>query len=260
VKKGAASISDRINGGVAVLEFDSAHAINPFSQIRMRELASLVTHYDGNDEARVIVLYGGDGRSFAVGGDFHETSEFRDDAAVDSWIDDIADLYTALAGGRKPLVAAIDGYCIGLGLQIALCCDYRLGSSRSTLLMPELKLGIACTFGAYMLEALVGRAVMQAMVFSGDPWTADRARSDGLLHEVVESEDLLFRGLKRATAIAEWTTAAVCTTRPQANSEFVAGLERCREAGKMAHRAAFGTGEAQKRMRDILERGEQHRG
>lgn len=250
----SATITDRVADGVAVLEFDAAHAMNPFSRPRMRELAALVQRYEGDERVGALVLYGGDGRSFAAGGDFHETSEFDDDAAVDGWIDDITDLYTALVRGAKPLVAAVDGYCIGLGLQIALCCDYRVGSDRSTLIMPELKLGIACTFGTYMLEALVGRSVMQAMVFSADAWPAARARTDGLLHEVVPPVALLDRATVRAGAIAGWTAAAVRTTRPRANAEFVAGLERCREAGKRAHRAAFAAGEAQLRMRRVLGR------
>lgn len=238
--------------GVAILEFDADHEMNPFSQPRMRELLDLIEAVEDDDTLGAIVLYGGDGRSFAAGGDFKETSEFSTDGHVDSWIDHITDLYTGLLRGRKPIIAAVDGFCIGLGLQIALCADMRIGSTESTWIMPELKLGIACTFGGYMLETVVGRSVMQAMVFTSEPWSAQRALSDGLVHELHPSDDVRSIAVARAAALASWTTAAVQSTRPQVNEGFVDGLEHCRQRGKTAHRAAFGAGEAQVRMKAVL--------
>lgn len=243
-----------VEDGVAVVEFDADHTMNPFSQARMRELLALVAKIEADDSAGAIVLYGGQGRSFAAGGDFKETSQFDTDPAVDSWIDDITDLYTGLLRGAKPIVAAVDGYCIGLGMQIALCADLRVGSETSTWVMPELKLGIACTFGGYMLETVVGRSVMQAMVFGCDAWPAPRALTDGLMHEMVPASQVRSVALKRASALASWTPAAVRSTRPQVNEQFVAGLEWCRDRGKNAHRQAFGAGDAQERMKQVLNR------
>lgn len=238
--------------GVAILEFDADHEMNPFSQPRMRELLDLVEIVEADDSLGAIVLYGGAARSFAAGGDFKETSEFSTDDHVDSWIDHITDLYTGLLRGRKPIIAAVDGFCIGLGMQIAICADLRIGSTDSTWIMPELKLGIACTFGGYMLETVVGRSVMQAMVFSSEPWSAQRALADGLVHELHPSSEVRSIAISRAAALASWTKAAVQSTRPQVNEAFVAGLEHCRQRGKTAHRAAFGAGEAQLRMKAVL--------
>lgn len=242
----------KTEGRVAVLEFDAAHEFNPFSMNRMRELQDLVRLLDADDEVGAIVLYGGEGRSFAAGGDFNETSEFEGGTDVDEWIDHITDLYTELVRGKKPIVSAIDGFCVGLGLQIAICGDYRIASERATLIMPELKLGIACTFGGYMLEALIGRSAMQSMVFSADPWPADVSLAHGLVHEVVDASAVRDRAIERAEAMASWTAAAVHGTRPQINEAFAEGLERCRVAGKSAHRSAFSAGEAQERMKAVL--------
>lgn len=239
-------------GGVALVEFSQAHEQNPFSRARMRELTQLMLDIDGDDAVRCAVLYGGAGRSFGAGGDFNEVSEFSGGDEVDAWIDDITDLYSTIAGISKPVVAAIDGFAIGVGLQIALCCDLRIGSSASTLVMPEFKVGIACNFGGYMLEAVVGRSVMQEMLYTCAEWSADRALADRLLHEVTAPEDLLDRALEHSRRIARYTTAAVQSTRARVNGPYVQGLRRIREEGKRSHRTAFSAGEAQQRMRRII--------
>lgn len=218
----------------------------------MRELATLLHGLASDDEVGAIVLYGGAGRSFGAGGDFHEVSEFSGGDEVDAWIDDITDLYGTIAGIPKPVVAAIDGYAIGVGLQIALCCDLRVGSSAATLVMPEFRVGIACTFGGYLLEAVVGRSVMQEMLYTCAEWPAERALADRLLHEVTDPEHLLERALEHARRIASYTRAAVQSTRARVNGPLVAGLRRVRDESKRAHRTAFSAGEAQQRMRRII--------
>jgi enoyl-CoA hydratase/carnithine racemase len=239
-------------GGVALVEFSQAHEQNPFSRSRMRELAQLMFNLDSNDDVGCVVLYGGSGRSFGAGGDFHEVSEFSGGDEVDAWVDDITDLYSAIAGISKPVVAAIDGFAIGVGLQIALCCDLRIGSRASKLVMPEFRVGIACNFGGYMLETVVGRSVMQDMLYTCAEWPADRALADRLLHEVTPSEDLLERALEHGRRIAAYTAAAVQSTRSRVNGPFVQGMRRVREEGKTSHRTAFSAGEAQQRMRRVI--------
>jgi enoyl-CoA hydratase/carnithine racemase len=238
--------------GVALVEFSEGHRHNMWSMPRMRELRTLVTELAGDDGVGALVLYSGDARSFGVGGDFHETATFRGGDEVDQWIDDITDLYVACLRVNRPVIAAIDGYAIGIGLQIALTADYRIGSSRSVLKMPEFELGIACTFGGYMLEKCVGRTVMQDMLLSCDPWPAERALRDHLLQEVVPTDQLLPAAVDRARRCAGFAPAGFRSTKPHLNAEFIEGLERVRVIGKAAHRTAFAAGAAQENMRRVL--------
>lgn len=240
------------DGDVVVVEFAVGHRHNPFSMGRMAELTKLLRQLDADPDVGCIVLYGGPGRSFAAGGDLSEPSKFTGGPEIDGWIDKITDLYVAVAGIECPVVAAIDGYAIGLGLQVALCCDYRVGSSRAKLVMPEFRLGIACNFGAFLLERVVGRAVMQAMLFTCEDWPSERALNDGLLHRVVATGDLLDEAVNNARQIARYTRAAVRGTRPRMNEPITRGLEDVRRQGKVSHRRAFSAGEAQVRMRAIL--------
>jgi carboxymethylproline synthase len=252
---GKSIVCSKIGDGVLLAEFTGAHEQNPFSRARMRELTGLMRDIDADGEARCVVLYGGAGRSFGVGGDFNEVSEFTGGDEVNGWIDDITDLYTTIAAISKPVIAAIDGYAIGVGLQIALCCDYRVGSENTRMVMPELRVGIACNFGGFMLRHTVGTNVMQRMLYTCEEWPADRALTDGLLHEVQPSEQLLDRALDFARTLAGYTAAAVQGTRPRVNAPFVEGLERVRAEAKESHRKAFAAGEAQARMRRIIGRG-----
>ncbi|QNE74929.1 enoyl-CoA hydratase/isomerase family protein [Streptomyces finlayi] len=238
--------------GVLLAEFTGAHEQNPFSRARMRELTALMRDVDADDKVRCVLLYGGPGRSFGVGGDFNEVSMFTGGDEVNGWIDDITDLYATIAGISKPVVAAIDGYAIGVGLQIALCCDYRVGSENARLVMPELKVGIACNFGGFMLRYTVGTTVMQRMLYTCEEWPAQRALADGLLHEVRPVENTLGRALELSRTLARYTPEAVQGTRPRVNAPFVEGLERLRAEAKDSHRKAFAAGEAQVRMRRII--------
>jgi enoyl-CoA hydratase/carnithine racemase len=224
-----------------------------WSMERMRDLGCLVAAFDADEEVRAVVLFSGVDRSFGAGGDFHETMEFNGGNEVDAWIDQITDLYVACLRLNRPVIAAMDGYAIGIGLQIALTSDYRIGSDRSRLKMPEFELGIACTFGGYMLEKSVSRSVMQNMLMSCDEWTAQRALGDQLLHEVIPAEQLLSVAMARASRCADFGAAGFRGTKPYLNADFIAGLEQIRVAGKIAHRAAFAAGAAQQRMRTVLE-------
>jgi carboxymethylproline synthase len=220
----------------------------------MRVLAGILSDLERSDEVSAVVLHGGAGNSFAVGGDFHEVSHFSGHDEVDVWIDAITELYVASLEVTKPTVAAIEGYAIGIGLQLALTCDYRIGATTSVLRMPEFQLGIACNFGAYMLERSVGRHVMQNMLMSCEEWPAERSVADGLLHEVVPAEEVLTAAMARASAFGDYNPAAVRGTKPHMNGEYIRGLHALRDHAKKSHRAAFASGLPQEQMRRIVSR------
>ncbi len=241
-----------VSDGVALVEFNDSHRHNIWSMPRMAQLTQLLTAFSEDITVRSVMLFSGVGRSFGAGGSFHETSKFSGGDEVDIWIDHITDLYIASLRLDRPVIAAIDGYAIGIGLQIALTADYRIGSERCILKMPEFELGIACTFGGYMLEKTVGRSIMQKMLISCEEWSAERAVSDGLLHEVVPIDELRDMAFKRATHAATFAPAGFRNTKPFLSSDYIEGLNRTRVVGKQAHRAAFAAGDAQQKMKQII--------
>jgi len=94
----------------------------------------------------------------------------------------VFDLYCGILQVTKPTVAAIDGYAIGVGFQVALCCDWRIATPDTQLLMWELKHGCACTVGGYMLERLLGRAAMMDIIYGCQAVPVDWAAAHKLLN------------------------------------------------------------------------------
>src|SRR5689334_5167595 len=107
---------------VAVVEFSGGHRHTVWSMPRMRALTEVMREL-GDSDARAVVLFSGADRSFGIGADFRETATFSGGDEVDVWIDHITDLYLACLRVNRPVVAAVDGYAIGIGLQIALTAD-----------------------------------------------------------------------------------------------------------------------------------------
>ena len=140
-------------GAIALIRFAPDHRLNPFSSSRMRELAASVREAAAKPEARVVVLHGGAGRAFSAGGDFRETSAFAGGPEVDAWLDAVENVYTELLACPLPVVAAAAGHAIGFGLQLALCCDLRVGGPSTDCRMPELALGMPCIVGTFLLQA-----------------------------------------------------------------------------------------------------------
>lgn len=242
----------RLTTGVGVVTFAGGHRHNPFSQERMRELTRLVDQAEQDEKIDSLVFYGGESRSFCAGGDFHETSTFVGGDEVERWIDDITNLYVSIGRLSKPIVAAVDGHAIGVGLQIMLGCDLRIMTDSARLAMPEFELGIACNFGGFMLEATVGRSVMQDMLYSCESWDSSRALKDGLAHRVVTSQEILSYATGHAERIAGYTRAGISGTRPKINRSYVEGLRHVSDEAKVSHRAAFATGDAQRRMQEVI--------
>ncbi|MGP3969798.1 enoyl-CoA hydratase/isomerase family protein [Streptomyces sp. 6N223] len=208
-----------------------------------------------DDTVNAVLLYGGTGRSFASGGDFNEVIEFTGGSEVDDWIDDIADLFVACLSVEKPLVAAIDGYAIGLGLEIALTADFRIASETAKLRMPEFALGTACNFGGYMLERVVGRSVMQRMLMTCEFWDTATAERDGLLHRVVPRSELESDAVAYTAQFARYNPAAFRSTKVFLNRDYIAGIRRLKEEAKASHRAGFASGRPQEIMATVIGRG-----
>lgn len=240
------------HGPAAVVVFEGPHHGNALSSRRMRDLRSVLRRLEADDSVRAVVLRAREGKSFAVGGDFNEMREFTGGEEVDSWTDAVADLCVACLEMPKPTVAALDGHVIGIGLLIALACDYRLGSESCSLRMPNFRIGLACLFGGYLLESSVGRHVMQDMLMSGEAWSPEASLTDGLLHEIVPDVDLARVAVRRAERFAAYDRRAFADTKGSLSRRHVQRLRDLQHDARRALRAGFATGLPQRRMRRIL--------
>jgi enoyl-CoA hydratase len=203
---------ERRPDGVAVVRLDNPK-VNALSSDLLRELAAAA---DGlrTDPPGAVVVTGGD-RIFAAGA---EISEFRSAEAPDEVItraeaELIGQLFlralNAVADIPRATIAAISGFALGGGCELALACDFRIASEKARLGQPEILLGIIPGGGGTQrLARLIGPARAKDLIFSGRQVRADEALAIGLVDEVVAPDEVLDRALDRAAALAAGATAA----------------------------------------------------
>lgn len=207
------------DGAVAVLTLDRPETLNALDVSTLRTLRDHLAAIRDNDDVRVAVLTGTGTRAFCAGADLKGTRTspasyaealFRapDDAAGFGLYIRLMDL-TGLALA-KPVIAAVNGHCLGAGLEIALQCDLRVASTTATFGLPEVAVGsIPAVSGLHRLLKAVPAAHAMQMVLTGERIDADTAQRIGLVTETVEPDRLMERAMALAQRVARNAPLAV---------------------------------------------------
>ncbi|MDA9481358.1 hypothetical protein XI07_04860 [Bradyrhizobium sp. CCBAU 11445] len=239
-------------GAVLIARFNHTIPHNPMSLELEIAIRSICHESNDNPEVRALVLTGGNDRSFCAGGDFKEVAQLSGSAAVAAYIDRVIDFYSTILSITKPTVAAVGGYAIGLGFQLSLCCDWRVGAPGTKLIMWELKHGIACIVGGYLLESFVGRAAMSSIVYGCEAVPLSWALDHKLLHEFAGSGDLVERAVARARILGELPEITFRRTKESINQGLLAGLRNIALEAKQAHVAGVASSAAQQHFKNVL--------
>lgn len=237
---------------VLVLTFNHEKPQNPFSEGLQDAVIEALHEASENKDVNAVVLYGGDNRSFSVGGDFKEAIELGEASVIAHALNKVVDLYIELLKFNKPLIAAVDNFAIGMGFQIALLTDYRVGTERTTFLMPELKNGVACTLGGVMTEFILGRFIMQDICYGNQKIKMEDALHWKLINEIVSSESLLDTAVAKATVYGTYPQTAFQGTKQVNNQRFINAIEACRQATIDVHTSVFLKKEHHQHMSTIL--------
>jgi enoyl-CoA hydratase/carnithine racemase len=194
------------DGRVAIVTLDHP----PVNALSARLLEELEEEYDGldrSDETRAIVLRGEGEKAFVAGADITEFPALRDaavEAAEQGSARGIQKLAARMDAGRTPVVAAIHGYCLGGGLELAMACDIRIAADDAQLGQPEIKLGlIPGGGGTQRLPRLVGHGRALYLNLSGDPISGAQAYDWGLVERAVPRAELLETALGLARTLSE---------------------------------------------------------
>lgn len=224
---------------VRVLTFAHEKSTNPFNKEMKAAVTDALRDAEADDAVTAVVLTGGYDRSFSAGGDFTEVRELSSPEEVDAWIDRITDFYLGLLAVTKPTVAAIDNHAIGIGFQIAVMLDWRVMSTRASLMMPELEHGIGASMASAILTTTCGYDAARHVVMSCQPISPAGALSAGIVDEVTEREFLLDRAVQRAERLGSYPRSAFSVTKAALTKPLRDVLEQTREQSKAVHRAAF---------------------
>ncbi len=206
-------------GDVAVVTIANP-PLNALSAALLEELEAELDRLDADDGTRAIVLRGGGERAFVAGADIKEFPALRESSAGEGGsARGIQKLGHRMDAARTPFVAAIHGYCLGGGLELALCCDVRVCSDDAQLGQPEIKLGlIPGGGGTQRLPRLVGRGRALLMTLGGDAVDAETAYAWGLVEKVVPREELMDAALAIAMTFAARSPHAVAVLRELART------------------------------------------
>lgn len=244
MKKTYANLNVEVVNRIARVTFQREKDTNAFSRGMTLDLTSVCHQLieDGQSaepQVDALILTGGTGRSFSVGGDFNDVSVLEEEAEVRSYLAEIIDLYISILRVEIPTVAAIDRFAIGQGLQVALMTDWRIGTETCRMQMPELKNGVACPLGSVILESLLGRAQMLELLLDCEFIDASKSRSLHLLNEVTTAADLQDAANEKAARLQAFPRTSFVATKRIHNARFIAALESVREPSSQAHVAAF---------------------
>jgi 2-oxoglutaroyl-CoA hydrolase len=173
-------------GAVATLWIDRQPKMNTMTVAMRNEFPDIFRDFDRDDGVRVIVIRGAGGKAFSAGGDVGEFLTLAP-ADLELW----GDTLTAAERCRKPVVAAIDGYTLGAGLELAVACDFRIATLRSEFAFPEVRLGmIPGSGGTQRALRLIGMTRAKLFMMTGQRIAAERAEAWGLITQAVANDGL----------------------------------------------------------------------
>jgi enoyl-CoA hydratase len=173
--------------GVGQIFFDNQARRNAMTFEMWRDLPLVLEDFMADDDIRVVVVAGKGGKSFCAGADISQFAEARSsEDATALYNEAVSNASIALAGIAKPTIAKIEGFCIGGGVGIALCCDLRIANDVSTYAVPAAKLGLGYGHeGLKRLVDLVGPSSAKEIFFTARQFTPDEAVTMGLINRVV---------------------------------------------------------------------------
>ncbi|MCD6203349.1 MAG: enoyl-CoA hydratase [Methanophagales archaeon] len=176
--------------GVAAITLNRERALNSLNTALLEKLRAALEDAESDGTVRSIVITGAGSRAFCAGADVKELKDKSQAEAKDLslWFQDITNYMERL---RKPIIARINGFCLGGGLELAMACDFRIASDNSIFGLPEVNLGIIPGGGATQrLTRLIGKTKAMEMLMTGEQIDAEEALRLGLVNRVVPANEL----------------------------------------------------------------------
>jgi enoyl-CoA hydratase len=209
------TLATSIRDGIGFVELNRPEVRNAINAEMARELTALLEAWAAKDELKALVFSGAGGKAFAGGAD---VSELRERTHREAFFAIVGSVLQRLEDFPRPTLAAIDGYALGGGLELALACDLRVASKTAKVGLPETTLGIfPAAGGTWRLPRLVGLGRAKDLVFTGRILDADEAFALGLFERLVD-RDALGEATQLAAQIAQQAPLAVQVAKLSLNS------------------------------------------
>ena len=231
---GEALVQVRREGAVAVMTLNRPGKLNALSTAVEEALGAALASDEVGSSAGVVIA--GAGRAFSAGADVHEMRE-QTAAAVLEYYRQTGTVYERVAALRQPTIAAIHGYCLGGGFELALACDFRVADESAVFGLPEVGIGIVpSSGGTHRLVRAVGTVKAKELLLLRDRFGAEEALELGLVTLVVPEGRALARALELGGDLAALPPLAVEVAKRAVD----AAAESSREVGLLVERLAYG--------------------
>lgn len=241
-------VTDRI----ATVTIDRPEARNAIDKQTTVELRDALDELAGREDVHVLILTGAGGKAFVSGADI---AELKARTRADALRGINASLFRQLEDFPRPTIAAIQGFALGGGCEIAMACDLRIAGESSKLGQPESGLGIlAAAGGTYRLPRLVGAAKAKELLFTSSVLTAREALEIGLLNSVVPDGTVMDASIALAKKILEQSPLAVRIAKMAVNAWARGGMDSWRTVEDLAQAVLFEDEEKERRMTAFLDK------
>lgn len=188
-----------VENGIALVTLNRPQALNALNNELLSDLSSFLDEAETKQDLRVIILTGSGEKSFVAGADIKEFSDFNGEEGKRLAQEGQEKVFNKVENFSKPIIAAINGFALGGGLELAMAAHFRIASDNAKMGLPEVSLGLIPGYGGTQrLPKLIGKGRAAQMIFTAEMISAQRAYEVGLVNEVVSQQELL----ERAKAIA----------------------------------------------------------
>ena len=244
------------DGGVCTIKLNRPKALNALCAELTMELADALAKLEADDNIGCVVLTGSE-KAFAAGADI---KELQDGTFLGMYKHDVFGLYwEAVARFRKPIIAAVAGYALGGGCEVAMMCDFIIAADNAKFGQPEINLGVMPgSGGTQRLTKAVGKSKAMDMCLTGRMMKADEAHACGLVSRVVTVDELMETALDAAQKIAAQSQPIAMMTKEAVNTSFETSLSQGIHFERRLFQAMFSTEDQKEGMAAFAEKRKPH--
>jgi enoyl-CoA hydratase len=237
---------------VTIVTLNRPNALNALNSEVLRELTDVFTAYDADAKQRCLVLIGSGEKAFAAGADI---KEMQPQGFADMYSSDFFAGWEKVTATRKPWIAAVNGFALGGGCEVAMMADFIIAADGAKFGQPEIKLGVTPGMGgSQRLTWAVGKAKAMEMCLTGRMMGAEEAERSGLVAKVVPASQLLDKALEIAESIAAMPPLAAVAVKEMINAAFEMPLAQGIRFERRLFHGLFGTEDQKEGMSAFVEK------
>ncbi|MGA7681996.1 MAG: enoyl-CoA hydratase [Pseudolabrys sp.] len=238
-------------GRVGIIRLNRPRALNALNKALIDELTQAIETFDADEKIGCMLITGND-KAFAAGADI---KEMADKPFIDAYLGDFVSNWNVAARARKPIVAAVAGFALGGGCELAMQCDIVIAADTAKFGQPEIKLGVIPGIGGTQrLAHAVGKAKAMDLILTGRMMDAAEAEKSGLVARLVSPEKLMEEAMKVAETIANMSLPSVLAAKEAVNRAFEGGLSEGMAFERRIFHSLFATADQKEGMKAFIEK------